>query len=56
MLISNLWVDTELVNSVISTFNAICYQIKGPPDLSLAVSYTVVTLTSHALSSSTDTT
>ena len=35
MLISNLWVDTGLVNGVIGTFSAICYQTGGPPDLPL---------------------
>ena len=37
MLISNLWVDMELVNGAIGTVRAICYQTGGPPDLSLAV-------------------
>ena len=39
MLISNLWVDTGLVNGVMGTFSIICYQTGGPPDLPLAVSY-----------------
>ena len=39
MLVSNLWVDTGLVNGVIGTFSAIYYQTGGSPDLPLAVSY-----------------
>ena len=37
MLISNLWVDTGLVNEAMGTIHDICYSTGGPPDLPLAV-------------------
>ena len=37
MLISNLWVETGLVNGAMGTVKAIFYQREGPPDLPLAV-------------------
>ena len=37
MLISNLWVESGLVNGSMGTVKAICYQNGGPPSLPLAI-------------------
>ena len=37
MLTSNLWTDVGLINGVMGTVQAICYQSGGPPSLPVAV-------------------